>query len=743
MTMLAVSLRLLQRTSARALAGCGFTLAMLHVGAAAEPTPPPAASALATPSLWRMPGNAASMRIAGEDGSVTWPVYVPANSTARLNHFQLVFRTAASVMPEASWLTLTVNGQALDRAPIAAPRSVKALTFDIPPGALAAGWNAVEVSVVQRHRVDCSLDATYELWTQIDPARTGFGGAPADITTIDDLPAVPVDSTGVHRMHLVLPANPSPNDIERTLAIAERVALRGRFAHPVIDSSSTPAGLQIALAASPVAGAAPGVRIVAGATGAPTLVASGAAGDLDEIFSADAKQPKGTPEGLRALADASGVRFQPGQSRTLAELGVKTHTFSGRLFHASFDLILPPDAYLADYGEALLSVDGGYAAGLTSKARLIVRVNGIVDGNLALDRAGGAILKDEVIHMALEPFRPGRNHIDIEAQLPAAIDETCNPLAAINASERFLILGGSTISIPDLAHVARFPDLAASFTSGFRVLQNISPKLYLPHPTPATIAAAETLLANVAVRAGAPTGATVLQGQPQRGGDGAAIVFATATDLSPRLLKTVGVDAASVAGLWGAAREPDDVTGALDSPEAPKTSDRERLTAWGGRVSGLQAWYSSLFDGVASAAARSLRATGIVSFDDPAYSVTPDTSLLVAQGMLGGTALTLFAAPNDAAMTNGVTAITDLPQLVKIAGRAAAVDSAGLGLDLVASREPTFFRTEPFGLSNDRLIVAGWLSNHAGWYIGVAMAFAAFLGGSTWAALLLIRRGAR
>jgi hypothetical protein len=719
---------------------------MLHVGApalAADPAPLAAAAAPAAPPLWRMPGGAASMRVDGEDGSVTWPVYVPADSAARLKHFQLVFRAAASVMPEASWLTLMINGQAIDRAPIAAPRAAKALTFDIPPGALTPGWNAVQVSIVQRHRVDCSLDATYELWTQIDPGRTGFVGAPPDIATLDDLQAAPVDATGVQRIRLMLPANPSPVDIERTLAVVERVALRGRFAHPVIDSSSAAAGLQIAFAAAPVAGAAPGVRLIAGPAGVATLIPSGAAGDLDEIFSSDARQPKGSPEGLRALADASGIRFQPGQSRSLAELGVKTHTFSGRLFHTSFDLILPPDAYLADYGEALLSVDGGYAAGLTSKARLIVRVNGIVDGNLALDRAGGAILKDEVIHMALEPFRPGRNHIEIEAQLPATIDETCNPLAAINAAERFLILGGTTISIPDLAHVGRFPDLAASFTSGFRVLHNVSPRLYLPHPTPGIIAAAETLLANVAVRAGAPTGATVLQGQPQRGGDGAAIVLATAADLPPRLLKAVGIDAASVANLWGAAREPDDVTGAIDIPDEPKASDRERLDAWGGRVSGLEVWYSSLFNGVAGAAARSLHATGLVSFDDPAYSVTPDTNLIVAQGMLGGTALTLFAAPNEAALTDGVTAITDLAQLAKVAGRAAAVDTAGAGLDLVASREPTFFRTEPFGLSNDRLIIAGWLSNHAGWYISVALAFAALLGGSTWAALLLLRRGAR
>src|SRR3984957_5057077 len=127
-------------------------------------------------TVWRMPGDAASMRIAGEDGVVLWPVYVPEGSVAQLKRFQLAFQAAISVMPEGSWLNVTINGKGIGRVPIAAPKSIKVLDFDIPPGLLAAGWNAVQVSVTERHRVDCSIDATFELWTQLDPARTGLVG---------------------------------------------------------------------------------------------------------------------------------------------------------------------------------------------------------------------------------------------------------------------------------------------------------------------------------------------------------------------------------------------------------------------------------------------------------------------------------------------------------------------------------------------------------------------------------------
>jgi hypothetical protein len=728
-----------------ALSACGLALAMLPIGVAAwaaEPFATPAL-AVAAPSLWRMPGGAESMRLAGEDGSITWPLYVPAGSLARLTRFQLGYTAAVSVMPEASSLTLTINGHAIGRAPLAAPTSTRLLSFEIPAGTLSAGWNAAQVSVVQRHRVDCSLDATYELWTQIDPARTGFVGGPPAISSLDDLQATPSDAAGAQRIRLSAPVNAAPADIERTLAFAERVALRGRFAHPVFDASSAAAALRIevgpppALNAAPGAVTAPALQLVA--DGVATPIVSSGQGDLDKVFGRVSDEPKGSPEGLRALANASGRRLLPGESLTLAELGVGTHAFTGRLFRAGFDLVLPSDAYIADYGEALFSFDGGYAAGLTNKARLLVRVNGVIDGRFALDRTGGAALRGEVIHMSLESFHPGRNHLEIEAQLRAPADEACEPLAVINAEERFLILGTSAISIPNLARIARFPSLAATFTDGFRVTGEAPAKLYLPNPTPGAIAAAATLLANVALGAGAPTSVRVLGGQPN-GDGGAAIVIAMAADLPSPLLAAAGIDAASVADLWGTGLRPGEATGAADGLDRDDRngSDRQRLDAWGERIGDPNGWRASAFGW----AERSLRAAGLLRFADPPYSVTPDTGFVAAQGMLGDTALTILTAPDEPALIRGIAAITDPTQLAKIDGRAVALDATGGGLDLVAAREPTFFWTQSYGLGNDRLVAAGWLSNHAGWYIGAALIIVILLGASTWACLTYSRRRA-
>jgi cellulose synthase operon protein B len=712
------------------------------------PTAAPPIATPAPPPIWRMPGAAASMRMEGEDGSVAWPVYVPAASLSRLNRFQLVFQAAISVMPEASWLTLAINGKTMGRVPIAAPTAAKTMAFDVPPGALSPGWNEVQVSVVQRHRVDCSIAATYELWTQIDPARTGFVGASPTIASLADLPAKPVDPTGVPRIRLTLPPNPGPADIERGLDLAERVALQGRFLHPVIDLSSAPASLQIALGPTPdldesaAQVIAPGLRLAPGAGKIPTLAPSVGANDFDTMFGRFSEAQAGSPEGLRAFANASGARIRPGDSVALAELGLATHAFTGRLFRAGFDLVLPPDAYLADYGEAALSFDGGYAADLTSEARLVVRVNGIVDGSLALDRVGGAALQGQVIHMPLGAFRPGRNHLEIEAQLPTHADQTCDTLAAIEGKERFLILGESTLTIPKLARIARFPGLSATFTNGFRVTREAAVKLYLPRPTPSSIAAAGTLLANVAVHSGAPIGASVLRSPPTDDG-GAVVVVGAAADLPAGMLGKVGVDASSLANAWAPGKR-GDVTGAIAAPTraGQSGSDLQRLDAWGENTRDTDRWFSSTIDWAKRVSTRSLRAAGLLDFPDPPYSVTPDTSFVVGQGMYGATPMTLFAAPDEATLEAGANAITDSLQLAKMDGRAAALDSAGTGLDLVPARDPLLFRTAAFNLGNERLIAAGWLSNHAGWYIAAAMLAAILLGVSTWATLAFSRRQA-
>nr|WP_281437046.1 cellulose biosynthesis cyclic di-GMP-binding regulatory protein BcsB [Methylobacterium aquaticum] len=91
--------------------------------------------------------------------------------------FQVGYLSAISVLPEASTLRIVLNGAEIGRTAVDGARGLRRETVTIPPGALRPGFNAVTIAVDQRHRVDCSVPATYELWTQIDPDTTGLVAA--------------------------------------------------------------------------------------------------------------------------------------------------------------------------------------------------------------------------------------------------------------------------------------------------------------------------------------------------------------------------------------------------------------------------------------------------------------------------------------------------------------------------------------------------------------------------------------
>ena len=754
-------------TIARLLASTALA-SILHASASTEaraeaPAPdarPPLQASAPAPSrpaeVWRLPVPPEAMRLAGEDARLTWPMFVPAGSLDALKQFRLAYRAAVSVMPEASSIALSINGRQIGRTPVSAPNGTKAITFDVAPGVLLAGWNAFEIAVSQRHRVDCSTAATYELWTELDSGRTGLLGRAPTVTSFDELAAVLPDATGSTPIHLLLPARPSPADLGRAVEVVERAALRGHFAHPVVDTKADETGLQIAVGsggAVPQTVPAPlasGTRFGTTAAGTPLLILAGSSdaeldrqiGTLDPV----GPDPAGSPEGRAALANLYGHRIEPGQAVDLATLGLRSTTFSGRFFRREFEIMLPPDAYLADYGEALLLLDGGYAAGLTKDARLVVRVNGVIDGSLELDRPGGAVLQAQAVHMPLDAFRPGRNRIAIEVQLPVRPDEdACDTLASINAKERFLLLGTSSLSFPPLARVAQFPSLSAAFAGNFRVTPSAPGQLFLPRPASGSISAAATLLANVAVGTGAPSGTVVSLGMPQDG-EAPALVVGAAADVSAPWLSATGIDGSAFAAAWpaGPGQRQGSNGGSPETANASRpVSDVGRLDAWGQRVNDQAGWLGPAarqLSWLGSLAANSLRSAGLVEYPDRPVAVDQETTFLVAQGMHGSLPLTLVSAPDDDALARGAATLTGPARIGKLAGRAAWLGDAEDGTDLAPARRQAFFRTQPFSLGNDRLVAAGWLSSHAGWYIGAALLVVLLLGASTWAALTFSRQ---
>ena len=521
--------------------------------------------------LRHLPNNIQGFRLNGEVGASEWPIYLSEAQTRHHLSFRVGYLSAVSVMPEASTLTVAINDVVIGTTPIRAPNKVQSVEFDVPPNLVKPGFNAVRIAVDQRHRVDCSLKATYELWTQIDPTQTGLVMPSNDsgAQELTDLPALPPDGQGALPVRAVLPGRTSAANIERVIRAVQFISSVGHFEQPVVDVGPMAAGdygvnLVVGLYAdvaqmADLSGLGPVERsrlalLPATATRRTTIVITGQTEeDVNRALASfgEAAAPHGSEAGLRAANAFPGYRVSGGQTVRLRDLGVRSQEFSGRYFRTGFNIIMPADFYSADYAKVPLDLAGGYAPGLLSSAQIIVSINGRNAVSSSLPRSQGDVFKENTLPLPLGYFRPGLNRIEIEAQLPAVEDAACDPLAAIAGKKRFLFLDSTQIRIPDLARIGRMPDLAVTATGGFPFIGGSKqPKLYMPSPDRDSIAAAATLAGRMAASAGRPIDFRFTVTPPPVG-SGATLVMTNARNLDDATASAVGLDPSMLRKIWG------------------------------------------------------------------------------------------------------------------------------------------------------------------------------------------------
>ncbi|MFV0280409.1 MAG: cellulose biosynthesis cyclic di-GMP-binding regulatory protein BcsB [Rhodoblastus sp.] len=520
-------------------------------------------------TLRHLTNNIQGFRLAGEIASSEWPVYITGEQARLPIKFQVGYLSAISVMPEASYLTLSVNDVIVGRANIRATHSVRTFTFDIPANVLQAGFNSIRLTAEQRHRVDCSLQATYELWTQIDPSQTGLLlPRSMPVSKLADLPALSPNAQGALPIRAVVPGRTNLANIERIMRATQLISLHGRFEQPVVDigpladgeygvnlvvgTTSDVAAILDMHGFGPISG--PRVLVIPASDKLRTTIVVTGVTDAqvnEALAEFDASQHKvGAPAGLRAAAAFPGLHVQGGQRVKLRDLGVASEEFSGRLFRAAFNVILPPDFYPADYGKAVVDLAGGYAPGLTTEAHIVVSVNGRNAVSLKLPKSAGDVFTKNPIPLPLGAMSPGLNRLEIEAFVPMASDSACDPLAAISGAKRFLLLDSTEIELPRIARIARMPDLAVTTTGGFPfVADGMRPKIVVPAPDRETIGAAATIVAHMAIMAGRPIDFQLTGSLPQKGA-GSALIVGAANVLDAGLLRTAGVDPQALQKAW-------------------------------------------------------------------------------------------------------------------------------------------------------------------------------------------------
>ena len=522
-----------------------------------------------TSPLRHLPSNAQGLRLAGEIASSEWPVYLTEAQAAHPLKFQLGYLSAVSVMPEASTLQVQINDVTIGELHLHSPSKVKITAFDVPSELVRPGFNAVRLVVQQRHRVDCSIAATYELWTQIDSSQTGFLIAPRDmsVTSIVDLAALPANPQGALPIRAMLPGATDAGNVNRLLRAVQLVAWNGRFEQPIVDVGAAAGGIGVNLAV----GTYGDLRGMAGlemlqeplgphlelfpATAATrsTLVITGVSvADVDIALARLAAEiePNGTPAGLRAAFAFPGYRLDSGQHVRMRDLGVISQEFSGRLFRTAFNIVLPADFYPADYGKVEIRLAGGYAPNLTGDAQIVLSVNSKIAVGTKMAKIDGEVFRNRTISVPLSLLRPGLNRIDLEAHVPTKEDASCDPLAAIGAKNRFLFLDDTEFVLPHIARIAQMPNLAITTTGGFPYASAAqAPYLYLPSPSRETIGAAATLIARMAVSAGSALNFRLTVSAPALD-DGSTLVVGALPGLQSAVLGVAGLDPEAMRRAW-------------------------------------------------------------------------------------------------------------------------------------------------------------------------------------------------
>ena len=731
--------------------------------------------------LRRLPAGQQAMRIEGEQGTFETAIFLTDRQAAAPARFHLSYLSALSILPEASKVVVAINGQAVGSRSISLPGRTDAVDLDIPAGLLVHGFNAVRISVDQRHRADCSVGATYELWTLIDRSQTGIVFSDLDavsaVERLDELPALAVRDDGAMPIRIVLGGKMSRELTEQLIAAAERIALLADSQQPVVDFGAlldgaeginlvvgTRAELPALLDTFAAPDSMPGnLWFVPSRSGRrPTLVVTGTTPaelmqSLATLHSAvSPEKPPGSAAGLVAFAQMAGYRVSGSEERVpLGALGLKEAPFSGRFYRFDFQLAMPADFLAVDYDRVALDLFGSYGQGLTRDAQVVIEVNGSSVATAMLPRSAGGVFELDQILFPLSRLRPGVNRISIAAQLPRATDQACDSNVPAAGDMRFLLSDRSRIVLPNIARVGRVPDLALTLNSGVAAsTSDPSPTLYVPAPDPQSMSAALTLASQLAVAQSRVIDFHFTVAPPTAN-DRNLLLVAPASRLDPALMRMIGLDPDQIRTAW------DEMASTPPGPIQTSSNDApivRRIKLGDGGDDGCLA---RLRDGAAAGqrqlvamaedqtgsiplAARRDRESGslIERLREMAVSwigaeprrllVDNHTLLVVAEGRNEDTSAewTIVTAASPLLLQQSVECMVAPQRWRLLHGRQAMIDFSGK-IRAIEARKVHYLATQALSFTNARLVFAAWLSLNSAVYIAAMLLLAGCLGCAT------------
>lgn len=724
--------------------------------------PDAASAARAAGNVVRYVVPAAKFGLEGEYDRKSWTVYLTPEQAAAPAKFNFAYQNSIVVAPEASQLTVLINNRPVGQQQVGSPDSQSSVSFDVPRGLLQPGANLLTFETNQRHRTDCSIQSTYELWSNIDPSQTYFSFAGQDaakLSSTDAIRAIGVDGAGKTEFDLLVPALEQPGTTKPLLRLTQGLSVLSGMPNQTFSFSTdrVPAGgagklsvlvgtpaelapyfpaLPPAVQAAPLATFATDPR-----TGATVLVISGPSwpaisAAIDTIVSPTDRSPAVRRDVLttqRWTAPDAPLLFEDTRL-SFQQLGVKTTEFSGRRFRTDFNVAVPADFYANAYGEATVLLDAAYTENVLPGSHIDIYVNGNIASTVPITSTGGGILRHLPIRVTMRHFKPGLNELALEAILQTKDDAACVPGSTAASTPRFALFDTTEFHMPDFARVGQRPNLAAMAGTAYPYGRLTGPMpLFIDRADADTLSATATLLGQMASVAGHPIDIET-SASPSTIGDRDAIFIGSISQLPATALSQVNVATASQAS-W---RPVPDTQAAQTDTNAAFDEWRSKVSggAWSGQVTAFQEWMRRNFD-------ISLSSLQFVPGAEEVFAPSNVATMMVAQGASpeGGGTWTLVTAPSAKDLREGAEALTSQANWPQISGHITTYSSKTGKVESVPVTRFDFVPSQTGTIANYRLIAANWLSTNILSYAFLLVVLSILIGVTTSSMLGRLGRG--
>ncbi|HEY5796768.1 MAG TPA: cellulose biosynthesis cyclic di-GMP-binding regulatory protein BcsB [Bosea sp. (in: a-proteobacteria)] len=749
----------------RALPSIAFLLATTALTIAAQAQPAPPRLNLEAPPQARLsprPISEASfrplsvmddvLRLNGEQGTDERAIFLTQAEALRATAFRVSYLNAVSNLPDTSRLMVRINDQTIGEVRLDANVAEATAILTIPPGVVVPGYNSVRLVASQRHRVDCSVRATYELWSAISLSRSGFVGlqtTPA-LRRITDLPALAASGAERTPIRVRLGGTSDTAMLDKAMRAANAIVLAAGIQRPIIDMAEEQGdgpGIDLIVGREAPAGSTPldgdmGLFYLHDAAeGRTTLtLRRGQEGErtLQRLIElASAPNRVGSEPGRRALANTAGRQVRDGSQLSFSELGFESRAFDGNFLQSSMRVNMPSDFFAAPYGAARLDLDSAFLGPAAVGRRVNIRINDQIAAVVPVNQGGSSQIEQRRVDLPIQMFKAGANIVTVEADM-AGSDRACDATISRPSNPRLLIAGTSRISFGSLARVTVLPSLSATLAHGYPYLGREEPTtVAVSSASPAYLNAAMTWVGRMSAAAHTLMPVNFRFG-PLDDPDTSGLFFGPPGEASQTLARSVSaIEQAGTAEtivrdaeISNAAAAADAAVASLAEGKTQSFAERLRVSAAANVIGSLSrgdlgpvaAWLEDfgLLErnaGKTSAGASLLTADGLTILQEVG-TMPPQSWRSIFERQPAPNIKTMILAASPETLDELIAKATTIHAWSRFNGEGALLRMESWAPENRAAQERHYLPTALPSPANLRLSIAGWLSLNPSYYLG-------------------------